>query len=95
MIVLFAGFLFSEAFWGGEPAWRDDEEERGHNVKFSEKKTKNIFPAKKYRIYFLLCLIKVLTWYAPGQPPAPSHGQQVEVEEFRPDKKIIFTKSLL
>ena len=32
MIVLFAGFLFSEAFWGGEPAWRDDEEERGHNA---------------------------------------------------------------
>ena len=47
MIVLFAGFLFSEAFWGGEPAWRDDEEERGHNVKFPEKKkTKNTFPAK-------------------------------------------------
>ena len=53
MVVLVAGFLFSEAFWGGEPAWRDDEEERGHIVKFPEKKNKeyifcekkNIFPA--------------------------------------------------
>ena len=52
MIVLFAGFLFSEAFWGGEPAWRDDEEERGHIAKFLERKKyfflrkiKNIFPA--------------------------------------------------
>ena len=82
MAVFDAGFLFSEAFWGGEPAWRDDEEERGHIAKFLEKKTNN-------------CLNKVLTWCAPGQPPAPSHGQHVEVEEFRPDQKIIFTKSLL
>ena len=51
MAVFDAGFLFSEAFWGGEPAWRDDEEERGHIAKFLEKKIyflrkiKNIFPA--------------------------------------------------
>ena len=94
MVVLVAGFLFSEAFWGGEPAWRDDEEERGHIVKFPDKKNKEYIFCEK-RTYFPLSFNKVLTWCAPGQPPAPSHGQQVEVEEFRPDKKIIFTKSLL
>ena len=48
VISIFTGFPSNEDFGGAEPAWKNDEEER-------------------------------------GEPPAPSHGQQVKVEE--PDFK--------
>ena len=58
MVVLVAGFLFSEAFWGGEPAWRDDEEERGHIVKFPEKKKQKIYFMRKNKEY-ISCFVSI------------------------------------